>query len=135
MFNSESYIKGILFVFCRIQTEEAEAIDLDAENRAADKKKKALNVKMCVCLQKMKDNTKVPIHSRREFHWLHSADRPWSCIEVFGFHHSLKVNSRAGTIQCSFDSIRFRFKLLWLFFFWFDSIKHASALIFLIINK
>lgn len=42
----------------RIQTEEAEAIDLDAENRAADKKKKALNVKMCVCLQKMKDNTK-----------------------------------------------------------------------------
>lgn len=42
----------------RIQTEEAEAIDLDAEKRAADKKKKALNVKMCVCLQKMKDNTK-----------------------------------------------------------------------------
>lgn len=76
MLNSESYTNGILFVFCRIQTEEAEAIDLDAENRAADKKKKALNVKMCVCLQKMKDNTKVPIHSRREFHWLHSADRP-----------------------------------------------------------
>ncbi|XP_078313053.1 structural maintenance of chromosomes protein 5-like [Crassostrea virginica] len=42
----------------RIQTEEAEAIDLDAEKRAADKKKKALNIKMCVCLQKMKDNTK-----------------------------------------------------------------------------
>lgn len=91
MLNSESYTNGILFVFCRIQTEEAEAIDLDAENRAADKKKKALNVKMCVCLQKMKDNTKVPIHSRREFHWLHSSDRPWSCIQVFGFHHSLNV--------------------------------------------
>lgn len=65
-----------MFIFCRIQTEEAEAIDLDAEKRAADKKKKALNVKMCVCLQKMKDNTKVLIHSRREFNWLNSADRP-----------------------------------------------------------
>lgn len=49
----------IVFFLCRIQTEEAEAIDLDAEKRAADKKKKALNIKMCVCLQKMKDNTKV----------------------------------------------------------------------------
>ncbi|XP_061164858.1 structural maintenance of chromosomes protein 5-like [Saccostrea echinata] len=42
----------------RILNEEAEAIDLDAEKEATDRKKKDLNIKMCVCLQKMKDNTK-----------------------------------------------------------------------------
>jgi hypothetical protein len=46
-------------LFCRIQNEEAEALDLDAEKTTTDRKKKDLYVKMCVSLQKMKDNTRV----------------------------------------------------------------------------
>lgn len=48
-----------MILFCRIQSEETEAIDLDAEKTTTDRKKKDLYIKMCVSLQKMKDNTRV----------------------------------------------------------------------------